>query len=60
MEGLTEVRVLSPSLRVKQLEMGDVEELSLAEGAISASLSPAEGGEPILQEIPPVSPSFRL
>ena len=35
MEGLTEVRVLSPSLRVKQLEMGDVEELSLAEGGMS-------------------------
>lgn len=42
MEGLTEVRVFSPSLRVKQLDMGDVEALSLAEDSgVSAAQSDA-------------------
>ena len=48
MEGLTQERVLSPALRVKQLDMGDMEALSLAEGGVSASLSPAFGEEPPL------------
>jgi len=62
MEGLTTVPVLSPSLRVKQLEMGDIEELSLAEGCgvsesgvsrPSAALEePKAALEPILQENP--------
>jgi len=56
MEGLTEVRVFSPSLRVKQLDMGDVEELSLAEGGVSRPSAALEGPkaalEPILQENP--------